>query len=136
MISKQRYQFRAAEKLKGRKQIEQLFREGKSFSNFPFRVLWLYNDQQQAALQAGFTVGTKNFKHAVDRNRIKRLMREAYRLQKNDLFQHLADNKKKLMIFFIYVGNELPEYQLMFEKTGHVLRRLKKLIDENNTADS
>ncbi|MBL0182209.1 MAG: ribonuclease P protein component [Chitinophagaceae bacterium] len=83
MQSNQRYRFGKTEKLKSRKTIEQLFAEGKSFSNFPFRVIWKFTQTADAALQAGFTVSSKNFKNAVDRNRIKRLMREAYRLQKN-----------------------------------------------------
>ena len=136
MDNKQRYTFPAAEKLKSRKQIEQLFREGKSFSNFPFRILWLYAGKQAAFLQTGFTVSSKQFKKAVDRNRIKRLMREAYRLQKNELNKLLTENKKQLAVFFIYVGNELPEYELIFDKTGHVLKRLIKIINENSMADT
>ena len=113
-----------------------MFREGKSFSNFPFRILWLYAGKQAAFLQTGFTVSSKQFKKAVDRNRIKRLMREAYRLQKNELNKLLTENKKQLAVFFIYVGNELPEYELIFDKTGHVLKRLIKIINENSMADT
>jgi ribonuclease P protein component len=132
--TKHRYRFPAAEKLKSRKKIEQLFSEGSSFSNFPFRILWLFTENNEAVLQTGFTVSAKTFKKAVDRNRIKRLMREAYRLQKNDLSVSLTDNRKQLTVFFIYVGNELPEYDLIFQKTSHVINRLKKIIDENNMA--
>lgn len=136
MNETQRYRFPAAEKLKSRKQIEQLFKAGHSFSNFPFRILWLYTEEQEVVLQAGFTVGSKHFKKAVDRNRIKRLMREAYRLQKNELMKNLAENKKQAVLFFIYVGNELPEYQLIFAKTSHVIKRLIKIINENSPADT
>lgn len=129
--SKQRYTLKKADKLKSRKTIEQLFKDGKSFSNFPFRVLWKFNEASTDALQTGFAVSSKHFKKAVDRNRIKRLMREAYRLQKNELHSQLQQRQKQLTLFFIYVGNELPEYNFIFEKTRHVLGRLIKITDDN-----
>jgi ribonuclease P protein component len=133
--TKQRYTFKKGDKLKSRKIIEQLFSEGKSFSNFPFRVLWKLAGTSTAPLQSGFAVSSKNFKKAVDRNRIKRLMREAYRLQKNDLQNQLQQQQKQLAVFIIYVGNELPEYDLIFEKTTHVLNRLIKISNENTAAN-
>ena len=80
-----RYTLGKEERLKSRKLIDQLFKEGKSFSSFPFRVVWKYlPSASDSFLKAGFTVSTKHFKKAVDRNRIRRLMKEAYRLQKNE----------------------------------------------------
>jgi ribonuclease P protein component len=105
-----------------------LFKEGKSFSHFPFRVIYLEQENQLTALQAGFTVSTRHFKKAVDRNRIKRLMREAYRLQKNDLHTSLEDVHKKIAVFFLYTGNELPSYELVFEKFTTALPRIKHLV--------
>lgn len=136
MESKQRYTFKQDDKLKSRKLIEHLFKEGKSFSNFPMRVLWKYNETSKMPLQTGFAVSSKYFKKAVDRNRIKRLMREAYRLQKNDLQNHLKLQEKKMVLFVIYVGNELPAYPLIFEKTSHVLNRLFKITNENSSANT
>ena len=135
MESKQRYTFRKDEKLKSRKTIEQLFKEGNSFSNFPFRVLWKFTEARTSPLQTGFAVSSKHFKKAVDRNRIKRLMREAYRLQKNDLQYQLKQQQKQLAVFIIYVGNELPQYELIFDKTTHVLNRLIKISNENTPAN-
>ena len=136
MEPKQRYTFKKEEKLKSRKTIEQLFKEGKSFSVFPFRILWEIKEANSSPLQTGFAVSSKHFKKAVDRNRIKRLMREAYRLQKNDLQNHLTQQQKQVVVFFIYVGNELPEYPFIFEKTKAVLNRLIKLTHENSLADT
>ncbi|MEP7236669.1 MAG: ribonuclease P protein component [Ferruginibacter sp.] len=132
----QRYTFKKDEKLKSRKTIEQLFKDGKSFSNFPFRVLWKFTEAGTSPLQTGFAAGSKHFKKAVDRNRIKRLMREAYRLQKNDLQDQLKQQQKQLAVFFIYTGNELPEYEFIFEKTAAVLSRLIKITNENSLANT
>lgn len=136
MESTQRYTLGKAEKLKSRKTIDLLFKAGKSFSNFPFKVIWDFNEAGGIALQAGFAVGSKHFKKAVDRNRIKRLMREAYRLQKNELQGQLTAQQKKMVVFLIYIGNEIPEYQLVFEKTGNALSRLIKKVHENSIADT
>lgn len=58
-------------------------------------------------------------------------MREAYRLQKKILQDHLAEKQNKLSVFILYVGKELPEYGIVFEKIGTILKRLIKFSDEN-----
>ena len=126
----QRFFLKKEDRLKSRKAIELLFAKGKSFSEFPFRVLWMISENA-AGLKAGFSVSSKSFKRAVDRNRIKRLMREAYRLQKNELQNDPALTQKSLGIFFIYTGKVLPEHTIIFEKTGTVLKKFLKIIHEN-----
>ena len=128
-----RYFYRKQDKLKSRKAIAELFSNGKSFSNFPFKVIWL-PENKSAILQTGIGVSSRYFKKATDRNRIKRLMREAYRLQKVMLQQHLEKNQLHLSVFILYVGRELPDYDMVFEKTGVLLKRLIKLCDENTQA--
>lgn len=128
------------ERLKSRKLIEQLFSDGKSFNVLPYRVLFkLINTVERkfdVALQFGVAVSTKNFKKAVHRNRIKRLTREAYRLQKLPLQEKLKEKQHNLDLFFIYTSKELPDYHLVKEKVNLILERLIKLIDENNSSSS
>jgi len=81
-----------------------------------------------AALQAGFGAGARHFKKAVDRNRIKRLSREAYRLQKNPLLQRLEEKRLAMAVFFIYTGKELPDYGTVTDKIGVALQKLIKEI--------
>lgn len=59
-------------------------------------------------------------------------MREAYRLQKEKLQQHLHEKELQLSVFILYLGKELPEYETVFEKTGIIINRLVKLTDGKN----
>jgi ribonuclease P protein component len=116
--------------------IDGLFREGKSFALFPFRVFYspLAPDQEKIGsgspagvrLQAGFGASSRIFKKAVDRNRIKRLTREAYRLQKSLLQTRLEELNGSLAVFFVYTGKELPEQEAITKKMGLILQKLVK----------
>jgi ribonuclease P protein component len=119
-----------------------LFKEGKSFAAFPFRVYYLHQAKTLTAhsspfvIQVGVGASSKNFKKAVDRNRIKRLMRESYRLQKQSLYDLTKEKKIQLAVFFIYTGKELPEHKMVNEKIGLILQRLINIMNENNLADT
>ncbi len=131
-MSQQRFTLRPFEKLKSRKLIDQVFKNGRSFSHFPFRVIYLFPEDNNSFLQTAFSVGTKNFKRAVDRNRIKRLMREAYRLQKNLLQKELKEKKQNLIVFIIYTGNELPLFEAIRDGMDSLLQRLQgKIVSQN-----
>ena len=119
------------ERLKSRKAIDLLFKEGQRFSVSPFRVFFLRTGD--TGLQFGTGVSARNFKKAVDRNRIKRLSREAWRLQKIPLQTALEKNKTGLHLFLIYTGNEMTEYKLVYEKVTLIINKLLKLVHENDT---
>ena len=125
-----RYFYKKEDKLKSRKTIELLFGRGNSFSIFPFKIIWL-PENKEAVLQTGVGVSSRHFKKATDRNRIKRLMREAYRLQKTALQDHLQDKHVQLSVFILYVGKDLPGYDMVFEKFEILLKRLIKLTNES-----
>ncbi len=118
------------ERLKSRKLTEQLFSEGKKFSVAPIRVLYLLQDAEEPLLQLGVSASSKVFKKAVDRNRIKRLLREAWRLQKNELWKELQLQKKRLFVFLIYTGRELPEYREILSKSTKVIEKLRKFKND------
>ena len=124
---RQRYTWTKAEKLKSRKRIEWVFKEGKSLSVFPFKVFYLLL-HPPAPPQAGFGAGSRHFKKAVDRNRIKRLSREAYRLQKQPLMEALAEKERSMALFFIYTGKELPDHGTVKAKIGVLLQKLIKEV--------
>ncbi len=92
------------EKLKSRKLIKQLFEDGKAISIFPLRLIYLQLEHESSLpIQASVSVSKRNFKLAVDRNRIKRLMREVYRINKPFLYEHISE---KYIFMFIYLGKE------------------------------
>jgi len=132
------FTFGKNERLKSRKQIELLFSEGNSFVVTPLRIYYLLaspaTDQssskivQPFAIQFAVGVSSKNFKRAVDRNRVKRLIREAYRLQKKELQEKLKEKNLSMKVFFIFTGKELAEYKFVYSKVGVALQKLLKEI--------
>jgi ribonuclease P protein component len=127
------FTFKTNEKLKSRKLIQQLFKDGKSFPHFPLRVIYMQPENNRSHLQSAFSVSSKKFKKAVDRNRIKRLMREAYRLQKFSLQDELEKKGRYLAVFIIYTGNEIPAYDFISEKMAAILLRLGEIIQESTS---
>ena len=134
------YSFGKKERLKSRKLIEQLFSKGQRFGIFPYRVFYMFN--QNAAhpgenrLQCGVGVTTRNFKKATDRNRIKRLTREAWRLQKMELDRQMADHPQHMVLFLIYTGKELPAFTVVKEKVALIIEKLSTIAHENSTPGS
>lgn len=116
--------YNKVEKLKSRKLIDALFSKGKSVSAFPIKALYNFVEDGAAPLQAGVTASSRSFKKAVQRNRVKRVLREAYRLQKLPLQNALQASGKSLVVFFIYLGKELPVYTEVYEKMGIILERI------------
>ena len=110
--------FPKQQKLKSRKDIQSLFKEGSSITQYPVKLLWLPCQQKQT--KAGFAVAKKNFKSAVTRNKIKRLMREAYRLQK----QEIQSKDKTFTLLFLYIGKDVASFKTIDKA---VLGALKKL---------
>ncbi len=129
------------ERLKSRKLIEQLFTGGKNFVFAPYRVYYLLNEkvapsQNPDIIKFGVGVSGKTFKKAVDRNRIKRLTREAYRLQKNDLNEIVETNNLQLNLFFIYTAREITDFNTTKEKVKLILKNLVKIVNEKNSSNS
>ncbi|HMB62034.1 MAG TPA: ribonuclease P protein component [Eudoraea sp.] len=105
------FTFTKKEKLKGKKQIDLLFKEGKALSNYPLRLLYMKSEEQlPLKIQTAVAVPKRNFKSAVKRNRLKRLIRESYRLNKHRLFNNIEGNYAFL---FLYLGNEICDYQVV-----------------------
>ena len=129
-----RYGFGKDEKLKSRKSIDELFAKGKSFTIAPVRVSYIFSKSPESTkLLTGVTVSKKYFKKAVDRNRVKRLLREAYRLQKNDLKELIISRGLAGHVFFMYNGKEIANFQVIMESINKCLQRLQKIAHEDPT---
>lgn len=122
--------FKKEERLCSKKVIDKLFSEGDSFLVFPLKIVFLNTSiASKYPVQAAFMVGKKRFKKAVHRNRIKRKMHEAYRLNKNNLYNNLID--KQLAIFVIFIGIEIPEYtQVEAAMKKGIKKLLKKVFSD------
>jgi len=136
MASAKLYTLSKSERLKSRKQIEQLFKDGKRLSLPPFRIHYLLRPltthNPRLTTQLGVGVSTKNFKRAVDRNRIKRLIRESYRLQKPIFSIKIKASNQHLNVFIVYTGKELPDYKLVYDKVAIALQKISLAIEKRS----
>lgn len=109
------------EKLKSKKRIEQLFIEGKNVTSFPLKLIYLETAlPKDVKVQAGMAVSKRRFKNAVKRNRIKRLLREAYRINK----AMVTDNTTSSYAFLIlYIGKKMPTYVAIEKQMQHLFQK-------------
>ena len=123
------FSYNKFEKLKSRKQIELLFAQGKSISSFPVKVFYLpVEHTPEHPVQVGVGVSARNFKKAVDRNTIKRRMREAYRLHKLPLHEALKAQQKSVAVFILWIDKQLPTTAALEDLMPGVLEKLIKQL--------
>ena len=121
--------FPRKEKLKSLKLIETVFAEGSSVSKYPLRLVYCPAElPEDTPVQIAVSVPKRRFKKAVDRNRVKRLMREAWRLGKH---QWIPGIQQPFAMVFIYTGNDLPDFRKM-EKTMSQL--MVKFLEKSPTS--
>jgi ribonuclease P protein component len=104
-------------KLKSKRSIDLLFSKGKSVSKYPLRLVYAAAENQQMdgeMLKMGVSVSKKYFKHAVDRNYFKRVLRETYRLNQDLLREHL---EQPYIFMFFYQTKDRLSYQEIEQKT-------------------
>lgn len=123
------------ERLKSRKKIDELFRGGRRFNAGPFRVSFAI-EAGAAVMQFGTGAGTRNFKRAHDRNRIKRLCRENWRLANQPLKELMLQRQLSLFVFVLYTGKELPDYTFTRSHFTRITDNLLRACNETITPDT
>lgn len=128
------YSYTRKEKLKKQKLIDTLFQKRKSVNSFPIKAFFAFPEEKMdICLKAGVGTSKRNFKRAVHRNRVKRLLREAWRLHKEELKSSLEQQQKQMIIFLHYSDKELPTMELIDEKITILVKKLIQIANENHT---
>lgn len=122
------YTYPKTEKLKSKKSIGLLFSEGQSVSKYPLRLVYVENSfENEELIKFGVSVSKKYFKNAVDRNRLKRILRECYRLNKSSIQESVT---KPMALMFFYQSKEVLSYQEINEKTIRLFEKFSEKIKE------
>jgi ribonuclease P protein component len=116
-------------KLCSQKTIAQLFKEGGSVRHYPFMVQFMDSETGTGKpFQLVFSAPKRTFRRAHDRNRIKRLMREAFRKKKLILEEALSADNKQLALFVIYTAKEEIPHDVLLKKAQTLLEKLTQEI--------
>ncbi len=115
------------ERLKSKKIIESLFNDGIAIKTYPIILIFRIQEHPgDSPVQMAATASKRSFPHATDRNRLKRLIRESYRINKHELYEYLESRKLKIVLIVMCGGKEMLEYDEIHEKIKRCLMRLIK----------
>lgn len=127
--------FKQEEKIKSSLKIKEVLDGGTSFKKYPILAFLLPIDFQTESLypvQVAFTVSKKKFKRAVDRNKIKRYMRETYRTQKKEFYKNLP-HEQQFRIVFVYIGKQIESFQFIEKRMKLILEKIEQHETNSNT---
>lgn len=121
-----RYTFKKEERLCSKRLISDLFTNGSSFVLYPFRMVYLRRPTSGYPFQVLVSVPKRRFPYAVDRNLIKRRIRECYRLHKHEyLYSHASIDGQQLLLAIQYIGKEKLDYSTICEQMKEALVKIK-----------
>lgn len=121
--------FRKAERLCGKREVEELFKQGNVLFVHPVKAIYLLKPKDEGSpLQLLISVPKKYLKRAVDRNRMKRLIREVYRQAKGPVMQSLDRLQIHMNLALIYTGRQLNDYDEMEKAVTNILRQLENIL--------
>jgi len=124
--------FKKEERLSSKKIVDKLFSEGKSFVVSQFRVVWLnYELESRYPAQILISIPKKKIKRAVDRNLLKRRVKESYRKNKAPWYEFMIEHKLKCVFAILYNSNEIASYKAIEEKIILILERLQSEYEKD-----
>ena len=131
MSAAERFTLSKEERICSKKLINELFTgNGRSMSAFPLRVVFMkrtiVDDQPRAAMLV--SVPKRYFKHAVDRNRVKRQVREAFRRNKSIITQNLTDDHEAVAMAFVWLTNEKYPSSEVENRMVRLLTRISECL--------
>lgn len=135
VIAMKKYTFKKEERLCSKRSIDDLFHNGSSFVVYPLRVVFLSkpaDPEQNFPAQVITSVPKKRFKKAVDRNYLKRLMRESYRFEKAKLYSFLQDHSLNLLLAIQYVSNDKLPLETLKGKMEQLIGRIENEITKSD----
>ncbi|MGE0089846.1 MAG: ribonuclease P protein component [Bacteroidales bacterium] len=123
--------FLKSDRLKSNKSIELLIRKGKSQRYFPLKIYYIITELSEpklkASIRVAFIVPKRLFKRAIDRNRLKRLMKEAFRKNKASISEYIAISNKTIDIAFFFIGDQLCDYIVVEQQ---IIKIFEELINK------
>lgn len=126
------FTFKKEERLCSRQLIDRLYAEGHRLMAFPYSVQWMTLESGEplshSATQVMIVAPKRKFHHAVDRNRVRRLTRECYRLRKHALYDFLQQHGLTLVFSMVYIHNEIMSYDQLGHKMDKLIAALQKDI--------
>ncbi len=131
-IPKQKLSFSKQDRLCSKTQIEDIFAKGKKLKTYPFIVTYLTLKQEESDWKSPakivISVPKRRVKLAVKRNKLKRQIREAYRLNKCDFYQNLSNKSTNMALFLVYIGKEKEDYLFLEKKIKLLLANIQDNI--------
>lgn len=130
------FTYQKKDKLKSRKQLQFLFSKGTAITMHPIRLLYTIEKAEagifpNGLLQAGVGAPSRQFRKAVQRNKVKRLLREGYRLEKPNFTNSISLTNMRLNLFFLYLDAQVQTQQ-QIQATINLI--LQKLADKLKTS--
>ena len=123
------FTYQKKDKLKSRKQTQFLFANGQSMNAFPIKLIYTIEANEPGCLQAGVGAPSRTFRKAVARNRVKRLLREGYRLERPAFMEAASIKGLRINLFFLYTDATVIAQAAIQEKIKQLLARLAKKIN-------
>ncbi len=131
-IKQNRFTFPKKEKLTSKKIINDIYLKGLPIKSFPLIAKYLIVETNDVLCKILITVSKKKFKRSVDRNRIKRLIRESYRLNKSLLFTFLGKNNLSVVVSFAYVDSTIQDFQSIQNEMVKILHKIIQNLSSDN----